>query len=87
MEVYKSFRELKVGIESKQAAFESARKQALLQDQLSSAWRWFERNISYKDDGALPLRTVHSHGKKGTYKTLAPRRTRANRGRNVADFS
>lgn len=68
MATFKSFRELKQA----QEHFEAQKQAAKLSDEMSSAWRWFERNVDYKQDEHLPLRSVHSHGRKGTFKTLAP---------------
>ena len=69
---FKSFRAL----QSFEQRFERERKTALVRDEMSSAWRWFENNVDYKSDAALSLRRVHSHGHKGTFKTLAPARCR-----------
>ena len=68
MKTFKSFVELKKANED----FEAARQRAYVQDEMSSAWRWLERNIDFKSDAALPLRRVNSHGCKGVFKTLAP---------------
>jgi hypothetical protein len=64
MSTFKSFSELKRSNET----FVRDRREALLHDQISSAWRWFERNINYKDDYVPPMHRLYR--KSGVVKTL-----------------
>jgi hypothetical protein len=48
---------------------------AIARDEARDAWRWFERNIDYRNDAALPLRRIN-HGSAGYAKTLAPKHPR-----------
>ncbi|MDE2439142.1 MAG: hypothetical protein KGN01_07185 [Patescibacteria group bacterium] len=67
MMTFKTFGELK----AQQDAFTASRQAAVREEQIKSAWRWFERNIGYKEDAVInPLRRVH--GRKGTYYTMRP---------------
>lgn len=53
--------------------FEQQKREAIKRDEESRAWRWFERSLDYRNDYVVSsLRRVHSHGRKGSFLTMAP---------------